>query len=407
MNFDVQKIREQFPILSKKLDGKRLVYFDNAATTQKPSRVINRIKNFYENENANVHRGIHTLSELATDEYEKARDKVREFLNAKESAEIVFTRGTTESINLVADSIARSNLLGEGDEIIITAMEHHSNIVPWQFVAEKCGAKLKVVPINDKGEIETDIYENMFTPKTKLVAVTHVSNTLGTINPIKELIKTAHENGALVLIDGAQATAHFKTDVQDTNADFYVFSGHKTFAPTGIGVLYGKRELLEKLPPYQGGGEMIKKVKFEKSTFEEPPLKFEAGTPNIAGAIALGEAIEFLKEIDNAEVEKHEKELLFYATERLSEIDNLKIIGTAEEKSAVVSFVVKGVHHYDIGTMLNNYGIALRTGHHCTQPVMERFGITGTSRISFSLYNTKEEIDFFVDALTKTLKILG
>ncbi len=407
VKFDVQKIREQFPILNREVNGKQLVYFDNAATTQKPQRVIDAVKNYYEFENANVHRGIHYLSELATDKYEDSRVKVQKFLNAKESSEIVFTRGTTEGINLLSVSLCRDDFFKEGDEIIISNMEHHSNIVPWQLIAKRTGIKLKVVPITDAGELDFDAYKNLFSSKTKFVSLVHVSNTLGTINPVKEAIKIAHENDVPVLIDGAQATAHFPLDVQDLDCDFYVFSGHKTFGPTGIGALYGKKEFLEKLPPYQGGGEMIRDVTFEKTTYEGTPLKFEAGTPNIAGSIALGEALDFLSGLDREEVETHENELLKYATQKISEIKKVRIIGTAPNKSAVISFVVDGIHHYDIGTMMDTYGIALRTGHHCTQPIMARYGVTGTARASFALYNTKEEIDNFIDALNKIIKMFS
>ena len=404
--FDVEEIRKQFPILETTVEGKPLIYFDNAATTQKPRRVIEAIRKYYEAENANVHRGIHYLSELATEKYEQARGTVAKFLNAKETSEIVFTRGTTEGINLVSSSLARSGFFKEGDEVIISEMEHHSNIVPWQLIAGQTGIKLKVIPFTDNGELEMGEYENLFTSKTKFVSLVHVSNTLGTVNPVKEAVKIAHEHGVQILIDGAQATAHIEVDVQDLDCDFYVFSGHKTFGATGIGTLYGKKELLEKLPPYQGGGEMIREVTFEKSTFEEPPLKFEAGTPNIAGGIVLGEALEFLNSIDRKAAEAHEQKLLSFATEKLLEIDGLKIIGTAPGKSAVVSFVIEGVHHYDIGTMINNYGVALRTGHHCTQPIMKHYGITGTARASFALYNTIEEVESFVNSLNRVIKIL-
>ncbi len=402
--FDVEKVRQEFPILNTKVRGnKRLVYFDNAATTQRPRRVIETVKEFYERYNSNVHRGAHWLSDLATKMYEDARKTVKEFLNARSEREIVFVRGTTEGINLIATSFSRG-LLKEGDEIIVTEMEHHSNIVPWQLVAQQTGAKLKVIPINDRGELVLEKLKDLITERTKLISVVHVSNSLGTINPVKEIIELAHQAGIPVVVDGAQAVAHIPVDVQALDCDFYVFSGHKIYGPTGIGVVYGKEKWLDKMPPYQGGGDMIKEVTFEKTTYNELPYKFEAGTPNIAGAIGLAEALKWFKQFDINAVHEHENELVKYATELLKQIGGIRIIGEANNKTAVVSFIADGVHPHDIGTGLDMEGVAIRTGHHCTQPVMCHFGIMATARASFAIYNTKEEVEIFVSALKKVLK---
>jgi len=404
--FDIRKIRADFPILHRTVNGKKLVYLDNAATTQKPKSVIDTISNYYLNENANVHRGLHFLSELATEEYENARLKVKEFVNALSASEIVFVRGATEAINLVAESYSRKDYFKEGDEIIISHMEHHSNIVPWQFVRERKEIKLRVIPINDNGELDFDAFVNMINERTKFVSIVHVSNTLGTINPIKKIVDKAHEYNIPVLVDGAQASAHLNIDVQELGCDFYAISGHKMFGPTGIGVLYGKAELLNDMPPYQGGGEMIRNVTFEKTTFNDIPHKFEAGTPNIVGGIGLGAAIDYLRSFDIQDIHNHELELLNYGTEHLQEIDGLKIIGTAKNKSAVISFIIDGIHPYDIGTIIDTNGVAIRTGHHCTQPLIERFNLTATARASFALYNTLEEIDLLVESLNKTIKMI-
>lgn len=404
--FDLEKIRRDFPILHRTVNGKKLVYLDNAATTQKPKSVIDTISNYYLNENANVHRGLHFLSELATEEYENARLKVKEFVNALSASEIVFVRGATEAINLVAESYSRKDYFKEGDEIIISHMEHHSNIVPWQFVRERKNIKLRVIPINDNGELDFDAFANMINERTKFVSIVHVSNTLGTINPIKKIVDKAHEYNIPVLVDGAQASVHLNIDVQELGCDFYAISGHKMFGPTGIGVLYGKAELLNNMPPYQGGGEMIRNVTFEKTTFNNIPHKFEAGTPNIVGGIGLGAAIDYLRSFDIQDIHNHELELLNYGTEHLQNIDGLKIIGTAKNKSAVISFVIDGIHPYDIGTIIDTNGVAIRTGHHCTQPLIERFNLTATARASFALYNTLEEIDLLVESLNKTIKMI-
>jgi cysteine desulfurase/selenocysteine lyase len=403
--FDVLEIRKDFPILNQTIHGKPLVYFDNAATTQKPLSVIQAISEYYQEFNANIHRGIHTLAEKATAEYEGTREMVRKFINASSTDEIIFTRGTTESINLVAAAFGRQQIKA-GDEVIITTMEHHSNIVPWQMLCEEKGATLKVIPINDQGEILVEEYEKLLSERTKLVAAVYVSNSLGTINPVKEIIDRAHAFGARVLIDGAQASAHLDINVQELNCDFYAFSSHKLYGPTGIGVLYGKRELLDSMPPYQGGGEMIKEVSFEKTTYNELPYKFEAGTPNIADTVAFKKALEYVNEISKPVAAEYEHELLTYATESLQEINGLRIVGTAKEKISIVSFVVEGVHHQDIGIILDTQGIAVRTGHHCTQPLMQRFNIPGTTRASFAIYNTKEEIDKLVKGLHKVVKML-
>jgi cysteine desulfurase/selenocysteine lyase len=403
--FDVDKIRKDFPILSRLVNNKPLVYLDNAATTQKSRSVINSITEYYTYENANIHRGLHFLSELATELYENSRLKIKEFINALSVSEIIFTRGATEGINLVANSLLDANHFNERDEIIISHMEHHSNIVPWQLIAKKKNLKLKVVPVNDNGEFIFEEFEKLITEKTKLVSVVHISNTLGTINPVKEIIRKAHKYNIPVLLDGAQAAPHIKIDVQNLGCDFYVFSGHKIFGPTGIGVLYGKTEYLEKMPPYQGGGDMIREVTFEKTTFDDLPQKFEAGTPNIVGGIALGTAIDYLRQFNWNDFVKHEEMLLKYATEKLSSIEGLKIIGTAKNKSSVISFVIDGIHPYDIGTIIDTHGIAIRTGHHCTQPLIKRFNLPATARASFTFYNKKEEIDILYNALLKVKKM--
>ena len=402
--FDVSRVRKDFPILKTKVRGKSLVYLDNAATTQKPHHVISMLETYYSEINSNVHRGIHYLSEKATQEYEAARVKCQNFINAKEPQEIIFTRGATESINLVAQAYGRKNIK-KGDEILISHMEHHSNIVPWQILCEQTGANLKVIPISDEGELIYEKFLKLLSKKTKLLAITHMSNALGTINPIKELVKDAHAKKAIVLVDGAQAAAHMKIDVQSLDCDFYTFSGHKVYGPTGIGVLYGKEKILEDMPPYQGGGEMISSVTFEKTTYNVIPGKFEAGTPNIAGAIGLGRALDYVNSIGMQHITKHEKELLVYATEELQKIPQLRIIGTAAHKAGVISFVLDDIHPHDIGTIVDQEGVAIRTGHHCAQPVMQRFKVPATARASFGLYNTKEEIDALVKALYKVREV--
>ncbi len=403
--FDVELIRKHFPVLNRKVKDKPLVYFDNAATTQKPQAVIDALVNYYSNYNANIHRGIHSLAEEATAAYEATRDTVQRFINAEHREEIVFTRGVTESINLVAYTWARTNLKA-GDEIIISGMEHHSNIVPWQLITEMTGAKLKVIPVDDNGELIMEEFYKLLTEKVKLVSVVHASNSLGTINPVKEIIDAAHKIGAIVMLDGAQSTVHLDIDVQELDCDFFAISSHKVYGPTGIGVLYGKRELLEAMPPFMGGGEMIKDVTFEKTTWNELPYKFEAGTPNIADTVALKAAIDFVERIGKKQVRRHEEELLQYATEQLESIDGIRIIGKAKQKVSVASFVVDGVHPQDLGIMLDNQGVAVRTGHHCTQPLMNRFGIPGTTRASFAMYNTKDEIDVMIAGLNKAIKML-
>lgn len=403
--FDVYEIRRDFPILSRLVNGKPLVYLDNAATTQKPSSVIESIKHYYTFENANIHRGLHFLSELATESYESARLKVKEFINAMSVSEIIFVRGATEGINLIANTMCRANILKEEDEIIISHMEHHANIVPWQLLCESKNIKLKVIPITDDGELDIDEYKKLISKRTKLVSVVHISNSLGTINPVKEIVKIAHSNNIPVLLDGAQAAPHVKIDVQELDCDFYVFSGHKVFGPTGIGILYGKTNLMNELPPYQGGGDMIRTVTFEKTTFDDLPHKFEAGTPNISGGIGLGTAIDYINQYDRLELTKHEDKLLEYATEKLLEIEGLKIIGKAKNKASVVSFVIDGIHPYDIGTLMDTYGIAIRTGHHCTQPIMQRYNLPATARASFAFYNTFEEVDKLAEGLLKVKKM--
>ncbi|MEE3146001.1 MAG: cysteine desulfurase [Bacteroidota bacterium] len=401
----IENIRAQFPILSQKVNGRDLVYFDNAATSQKPYTVIERIDNYYKNENANIHRGVHYLSQKATEDYESARNIIGAYLNASDTSEIIFTKGTTDGINLIASSYG--SMLNEGDEILISAMEHHSNIVPWQLLETQRGIKLRIIPIHENGEIDMDAYNEMLNSKTKLVSVTHISNTLGSINPIGEIIDKAHAVGAKVLIDGAQSIQHDQIDLKALNCDFFVFSGHKVFGPTGIGVLYGKSEILNLMPPYQGGGDMIEKVSFEKTTFNVLPFKFEAGTPNIVGGIALGEAFNFLKSLNFNELHEHEMNLLKHAEEELNKIDNVRIIGTAKNKTSVISFNVGELHPFDIGTLLDKQGFAVRTGHHCTQPLMDFYNIPGTIRVSFSVYNTKQEIDLFLIALKKAIDILS
>ena len=403
--FDVQKIRADFPILSQKVNGKPLVYFDNGATSQKPQVVIDAISKYYSEINANIHRGVHTLSQLATDAYEISRNTVQKHLNAKHNHEIIFTSGTTFGINLVANGFG--SLLKAGDEVMVSALEHHSNIVPWQFLCERTGAKLVVIPMNLKGELIMSEFDELLSDKTKIVAVNHISNALGTVNPIEYIIKKAHQVGAAVLIDGAQATPHLKPDVQALDCDFYVFSGHKICAPTGVGILYGKEEWLRKLPPYQGGGEMIAEVTFEKTTYADLPHKFEAGTPNISGGIVLGTAIDYMNSIGFENIASYEQELLEYGTKRLLEIEGLTIYGTSENKASVISFNIEGIHPYDIGTIIDKLGIAVRTGHHCAQPIMSFFNIPGTIRASFAFYNTKEEIDIFVEAVKKAHMMLS
>ena len=402
--FDVARIREDFPILQQKVHGKPLVYFDNGATSQKPQAVIDALAHYYSAENSNIHRGVHYLSERATAAYEEARSKIRGFINARNNQEIIFVRGTTEAINLVTQSYGRT-FLKAGDEIIISAMEHHSNIVPWQMLCEQVGAKLRVIPINHDGEIVMDEYRRLLNEKTKFVSVTHVSNALGTIAPVKEIVALAHERSIPVLLDGAQAVPHLRVDMQDLGCDFYAFSGHKMFGPTGVGVLYGRGELLEKMPPYQGGGDMISLVTFEKTHYNVLPYKFEAGTPHISGGIGLGAAIDYLQGLDWQGLTAHEHALLSYATEALSNIDGLIIIGTAKEKAGVLSFVFDHVHAHDVGTILDQEGVAVRSGHHCAMPVMQRFGVPATTRASFAFYNTTEEIDILVRAIHRALKV--
>ncbi len=402
--FNAEKIRKDFPILNRKVNGKPLIYFDNAATSQKPQIVIDSIVNYYSNYNSNIHRGVHTLSQEATNAYEEARLKIQKHFNAAKAYEIIFTSGTTHSINLVATGF--TSLLKKGDEIIVSTLEHHSNIVPWQMLCERTGAVLKVIPISLKGELIFEKYEKLLSNKTKLVFVNHVSNTLGTINPIKKIIKKAHKYGAVVLIDGAQATPHMKPDVQKLDCDFYVCSAHKLCGPTGIGMLYGKEEWLNKLPPYQGGGEMIAEVTFEKTTYADLPHKFEAGTPNISGGIAFGVAVDYLNNIGFDNIANYEKELLEYATKKLLEIEGLIIYGTAKNKASVISFNIEDVHPYDIGAIIDKLGVAVRTGHHCTQPIMDFYKIPGTIRASFSFYNTKKEIDIFVNAIIRAKNML-
>ena len=404
--YNVKTVREDFPILKKLIHGKQLCYLDNAATSQKPQTVIDAVNNYYLSQNANVHRGVHHLSQVSTKAFEDTRSKIKEFINAKSEKEIIFTRGTTESINLVANSWGRHNIK-EGDEIIISHMEHHSNIVPWQLLCEEKKAKLKIIPVNDSGELIFEEYEKLFSEKTKLVSVVYISNSLGTINPVEKIIQTAHKFGVPVLLDAAQAITHTEIDVQKLDCEFLAFSGHKLYGPTGIGILYGKEKLLDEMPPYLGGGDMIAKVTFEKTTYNELPYKFEAGTSNIAGAIGLGAAIDYVNKIGMSNISVHENKLLQYATELISEIKGLKIIGTAAEKCSIISFTMENIHPHDIGTYLDYEGIAIRTGHHCTQPLMHRFNIPATSRASFSMYNTTEEIDFFIESLKKVIGVFS
>lgn len=404
--FDVEKIRKDFPILKRKIYGRPLVYLDNAATTQKPQVVIDALKRYYSDENANVHRGVHFLSEQATNAYEQARNKIKQFINACEDREIIFVRGATEGINLVAQSYGRK-FIHKDDEIVISTMEHHSNIVPWQLLCEATGAKLRVIPINEQGELILTEYEQILNEKTKLVAIAHVSNALGTINPLQRIIQMAHQRNIPVLVDGAQAVAHLKVDVQELDCDFYVFSGHKLYGPTGMGVVYGKNRLLEDMPPFQGGGDMISSVTFEKTIFDKIPYKFEAGTPNIAGVIGAGSAIDYISQIGMTNISTYENELLSYATKTISKIPKLRIIGTAKEKAGVISFIIDGIHPHDVGTVLNLKGIAIRAGHHCAMPVMQRFNVPATCRISFAFYNTKEEIDILTQALYSAIEVFS
>ena len=405
-SLDVTAIRKDFPILAQQVHGKPLIYLDNAATSQKPKCVIEALTRFYQMDNANIHRGVHQLSERSTQSYEAARGKVQRFLNAANTREIIFVRGATEGINLVAQTYGRTHV-SAGDEIVISAMEHHSNIVPWQMLCEEKGAVLRVIPINDRGEVEFDQFEKLLNHRTRLVAVSHVSNALGTINPVREIVKTAHGWNVPVLIDGAQAVPHMKVDVRNLDCDFYVFSGHKVFGPTGIGVLYGKEQLLEEMPPWQGGGDMIRSVTFEKTTYNDLPYKFEAGTPDIAGVIGLGAAIDYLDQIGMDAVAAHEHDLLEYGTRALESISGLRLIGTAREKAGVLSFVIDGVHPHDAGTILDREGVAVRTGHHCAQPVMDRFGVSGTTRASLAFYNTREDIDALVAGIQKVKEVFA
>lgn len=402
--FDVTKIREVFPILSRKVYDRPLVYLDNGATTQKPLCVLDAMREEYLNVNANVHRGVHYLSQQATDLHEQAREKVRKFINAGSVNEIIFTRGTTESLNLVVSSFC-DGFMSEGDEVIVSVMEHHSNIVPWQLQAARKGISLRVIPMNDKGELLLDEYEKLFTERTKIVSVTHVSNVLGTVNPVKEIVRIAHEHGVPVMVDGAQSTPHFAVDVQDIDCDFFAFSGHKMYGPTGVGVLYGKEDWLDRMPPYQGGGEMIESVSFEKTVFEHLPFKFEAGTPDYVATHGLATAIDYISSIGIDNISRHEQELTRYCMERMQEIDGIRLFGTANDKDAVVSFLVGDIHHLDMGTLLDRLGIAVRTGHHCAQPLMIRLGIQGTVRASFAMYNTKQEIDVLVEGIKRVSKM--
>lgn len=405
MSFDIDKIRNDFPILKLKVRNKDLVYFDNGATSQKPEMVIERMNNYYRTENSNVHRGVHYLSQIATQAMESAREKIRDFIKAESITEVIFTKGTTEAINLVASSFGKA-FINKGDEIIVSEMEHHANIVPWQMLCEEKGALLKVARVNDDGSLDLDYFKNLINNNTKLVAIAHISNVMGVINPVKEIVETAHSHNVPVLIDGAQAIPHSVVNVQELDCDFYVFSGHKMYGPTGIGILYGKEKWLEKMPPYQTGGEMIKDVSFEGTTFNDLPFKFEAGTPMVAEIVGLASAIDYMYSVGIENIANYEHELLIYATEKLGKIDGLKIIGTTEHKAAVVSFVLEGIHHYDAGSILDQLGVAVRTGHHCAQPLMKRMGIGGTVRASFAFYNTKEEIDVLVKSIEKVKSML-
>lgn len=404
-SLDLASIKADFPILQRKMNGKPLVFLDSAASSQKPKQVMDAISDYYANRHANIHRGVYQLSQEATDAFEQVREKVRAFLNAGHSHEVIFTRGATESINLVASSYGRSHFK-PGDEILLSRMEHHSNIVPWQLIAEQTGANIKVIPIFESGEIDLEAYRQMLSNRVKMVAIPHISNALGTINPVKSMIELAHENGTPVLLDGAQATPHLQPDVQALDVDFYVFSGHKMYGPTGIGGLYGKTELLNAMPPYHGGGEMIIRVSFEQTTYNELPFKFEAGTPNIAGTIGLGAAIDYTMNLGYEAIQAHEAELLDYATKQLSSIEGMKIYGTSKEKASVISFLIEGLHPYDVGAILDKLGIAVRTGHHCTQPLMDWYGIPGTVRASFGLYNTLEDIDLLVQGINTAIRML-
>ena len=406
MKFNVNDIRKDFPILSREVNGKTLVYLDNGATSQKPQIVIDAIAGYYSNDNSNIHRGVHTLSQVATTAYEEGRKKIQAWINAEHSEEVIFTKGTTDGINMISNAWGRANLQ-KGDEVIITEMEHHSNIVPWQMICEEKGATLKVIPVNDSGELLMEEYKKLLSSKTKMVALVQISNTLGTINPVKEIIALAHEVGAKVLVDGAQQVAHAAPNVREIDADFYVFGLHKMFGPTGVGILYGKKALLEEMPPYQGGGDMIKEVTFEKTTYNELPHKLEAGTPNISAGIATAVAVDYINSLNWDEIHVHEKELLDYATTELKRIDGLKIVGEATKKASVISFVIEGIHAYDIGVIVDKMGVAVRTGHHCTQPLMNRFGIQGTVRASFAFYNTKEEVDLLIVALKRAINMLS
>ncbi|MGJ1412259.1 SufS family cysteine desulfurase [Sphingobacterium thalpophilum] len=403
--YNIDKIRADFPILKREVNGKPLVYLDNGATTQKPVSVINSIAHYYSDMNSNVHRGVHYLSQISTDAFEVTRRKIQFFINAPEDRQVIITKGTTDSINLVATCYGRA-FIQEGEEIILSAMEHHSNIVPWQMLCDEKGCKIRVIPMNDKGELDMDAYRGLFNERTKLVAVTYVSNALGTINPVKEMISIAHAHGAVVLVDAAQAIQHIQVDVQDLDVDFLAFSGHKMYGPTGVGVLYGKEELLNAMPPYQGGGDMIKDVTFEKTTYNELPFKFEAGTPNIEAGICLNEAIDYISSIGLAHIEAYEHDLLVYTQEKLSQIPGIRFIGTADQKCSVISFIIEGTHPYDVGVILDKLGIAVRTGHHCAQPVMDRFGIPGTIRVSLALYNTKEDIDILIAGIQRAANML-
>jgi len=404
--FDVAKIRRDFPILSRDVRGKKLVYLDNAATSQKPQAVIDAVKRYYEQENANIHRGVHFLSELATAEHDRARETIKNFINAESSREIIFVRGTTEAINLVAQTYGRTHV-GAGDEVLITAMEHHSNIVPWQLLCEEKRAKLRVAPINDDGELVLQEYEKLLGPRTKMVAVPHVSNALGSVNPLAKIIELAHAKNIPVLVDGAQAVPHMKVDVRALDADFYAFSSHKMFGPLGIGILHGKAAFLEAMPPYQGGGDMISSVTFEKTTYNRLPFKFEAGTPDVGGAIGFGVAVEYLNKVGMDNIAEYEHELLAYAVRTISGIPGVKLIGTAQERAGVLSFVLEGVHPHDVGTILDQEGIAIRTGHHCAQPIMQRFGIPATARASFAFYNTKEEVDALAQGIQRVHEVFA
>jgi len=405
-SFDVDRIRKDFPVLTTTVNGHPLVYLDNAATSQKPKVVIDALSDYYQEYNSNIHRGVHYLSQRATDAYEGSRSRIKKFINARKIEEIIFVRGTTEAINLVAQSFGRTNLQ-TGDEVLITVLEHHSNIVPWQIICKERGAKLTVVPMTDDGDLKLDEYRSHLSSRTKIVAMAHVSNALGTVNPVREMISMAHEHGIPVLVDGAQAVPHTAVDVQDLGCDFYAFSGHKMYGPTGIGVLYGKEELLDRMPPYQGGGDMIKSVTFEKTIYNDLPHKFEAGTPNISGGIALGVAVDYLNSLDRLAVQAHENSILDYASSQLSSIRGAEIVGRPKKKSSVLSFVLENVHPHDVGTILDSEGIAIRTGHHCAQPIMTRLGIAATARASFALYNTKEEVDALVRGIYKVIEVFG